>query len=129
MRFGDIRFIIIHKNAQRVFIIAGQVKVTLSKTHRSVHLSKNCRLYLVSFQFVVCDSGDYTVHAIDPDVLVEWDFIEQVVSFLKEYLMKLWNKQAWKLLAPCTYVNEDKENVESVTDFDAFRSAPTTPTG
>jgi len=124
VRFGDTRFIIIHKNAQMVFIIAGHVK-----THRSVHLSKNCRLYLVSFQFVVCDSGDYTVHAIDPDVLVEWDFIEQVVSFLKEYLMKLWNKQAWKLLAPCTYVNEDKENIESVTDFDAFRSAPTTPTG
>ena len=35
--------------------------------------------YLGSFQFVVCDSGDYTVHAMDPDVLVEWDLIEQVV--------------------------------------------------
>ena len=34
---------------------------------------------LLSFQFVVCDSGDYTVHAMDPDVLVEWDLIEQVV--------------------------------------------------
>ena len=38
-------------------------------------------LGLVSFQFVVSDSGDYTIHAMDPDVLVEWDFIEQVVSF------------------------------------------------
>lgn len=36
---------------------------------------------LISFQFVVSDSGDYTIHAMDPDVLVEWDFIEQVVSF------------------------------------------------
>ena len=37
---------------------------------------------LVSFQFVVSDSGDYTIHAMDPDVLVEWDLIEQVVSVL-----------------------------------------------
>lgn len=43
--------------------------------------------------------------------------------------MKLWNKKAWKLLAPCTHVNKDKDNIESVADFDAFRSAPTTPTG
>lgn len=37
---------------------------------------------LLSFQFVVSDSGDYTIHAMDPDVLVEWDLIEQVVSVL-----------------------------------------------
>ena len=33
----------------------------------------------ISFQFVVCDTGDYAVHSMDPDVLVEWDLIEQVV--------------------------------------------------
>lgn len=37
-----------------------------------------------NFQFVVCDSGDYTVHAMDPDVLVEWDLIEQVRIFSHE---------------------------------------------
>ncbi|XP_067032639.1 E3 ubiquitin-protein ligase RNF10-like [Acropora muricata] len=37
-----------------------------------------------NFQFVVCDSGDYTVHAMDPDVLVEWDSIEQVRIFSHE---------------------------------------------
>ena len=41
--------------------------------------------YLISFQFVVSDSGDYTIHAVDPDVLVEWDFIEQVVRFFLHY--------------------------------------------
>ena len=34
---------------------------------------------VISFQFVVCDSGDYTVHIVDPDVLVDWTLIEQVV--------------------------------------------------
>lgn len=37
-----------------------------------------------NFQFVVCDSGDYTIHSIDPDVLVEWDLIEQVRIFSHE---------------------------------------------
>ena len=44
-----------------------------------------CFLDPISFQFVVSDSGDYTIHAMDPDVLVEWDFIEQVVSFFLRY--------------------------------------------
>jgi len=34
----------------------------------------------VSCQFVVRDGYDYAVHAVDPDTLVEWDRIEQVVS-------------------------------------------------
>lgn len=33
-----------------------------------------------SCQFVVKDSGDYTVQMMDPDVLVNWDSVEQVVS-------------------------------------------------
>ena len=35
-----------------------------------------------SCQFVVKYSGDYSVHLADPDLLVEWDMIEQVVSFI-----------------------------------------------
>ena len=36
-----------------------------------------------SCQFVVKYSGDYSVHLADPDLLVEWDMIEQVVSLCK----------------------------------------------
>lgn len=46
-------------------------------------------LDLISFQFVVSDSGDYTIHAMDPDVLVEWDLIEQVVSFFLHYMLHI----------------------------------------
>jgi len=50
-------------------------------------------LDLISFQFVVSDSGDYTIHAVDPDVLVEWDFIEQVVSLF----VKLFRRYQFKI--------------------------------
>lgn len=33
-----------------------------------------------SCQFVVSEDQDYTVHFADPDILVNWDFVEQVVS-------------------------------------------------
>lgn len=36
--------------------------------------------FLFSCQFVVSDSGDYTVYAVDPDILVDWSLVEQVVS-------------------------------------------------
>ena len=43
-----------------------------------------CHLNLFAFssscQFVVSASGDYSVHSGDPDRLVDWDKIEQVVS-------------------------------------------------
>lgn len=35
---------------------------------------------LSSCQFVVSEDQDYTVHFADPDTLVNWDFVEQVVS-------------------------------------------------
>ena len=38
-----------------------------------------------SCQFVVSASGDYSVHAGDPDRLVEWDRIEQVVRVITMY--------------------------------------------
>lgn len=31
-------------------------------------------------QFVVNSNGNYDVHLIDPDALVQWDLIEEVVS-------------------------------------------------
>ena len=33
-----------------------------------------------SCQFVVKDGQDYSVHLMDPDVLVKWESVEQVVS-------------------------------------------------
>ena len=41
-----------------------------------------CVCVCASCQFVVRDGHDYAVHAVDPDMLVEWDRIEQVVSVL-----------------------------------------------
>lgn len=41
-----------------------------------------CGIIIVLFnscQFVVKYSGDYSVQLADPDLLVEWDMIEQVV--------------------------------------------------
>lgn len=32
-----------------------------------------------SYQFVVKDDGDYSIHSVDPDVLVDWDAIELIV--------------------------------------------------
>ena len=37
-------------------------------------------LLLFSCQFVVRDSGDYSVHITESDLLVEWNNIEQVVG-------------------------------------------------
>ncbi|XP_042297486.1 RING finger protein 10 isoform X2 [Sceloporus undulatus] len=39
--------------------------------NKELFLQANC-------QFVVCDDQDYTVHFTDPDILVNWDFVEQV---------------------------------------------------
>ena len=43
------------------------------------NLTNPC-LSLFSCQFVVKESADYSVNAVDPDVLVDWDLIEQVVN-------------------------------------------------
>lgn len=37
-------------------------------------------LYLSSCQFVVRANADYTPYLADPDLLVDWSFIEQIVS-------------------------------------------------
>ena len=38
-----------------------------------------------SCQFVVSASGDYSIHSGDPDKLVEWDRIQQVVRIVTVY--------------------------------------------
>lgn len=42
------------------------------KYNKEQYLQANC-------QFVVKSSGDYSIHLTDPDLLVNWDLIEQVV--------------------------------------------------
>ena len=42
------------------------------KYNKEQYLQANC-------QFVVKSSGDYSVHLADPDTIVNWDLIEQVV--------------------------------------------------
>ena len=42
------------------------------KYNKEQYLQANC-------QFVVKSSGDYSVHLADPDTLVNWDLVEQVV--------------------------------------------------
>ena len=36
-----------------------------------------------SCQFVVRSRGDYSVHLVDPDVIVDWNEIEQLVGSVK----------------------------------------------
>ena len=42
------------------------------KYNKEQYLQANC-------QFVVKSSGDYSVHLADPDTIVNWDLVEQVV--------------------------------------------------
>lgn len=49
----------------------------LHSYNKEQFLQANC-------QFVVCDRGDYAVHAVDPDLLVDWDSIELVRLFCHE---------------------------------------------
>ena len=45
---------------------------------------------------MVSDSGDYEIHAMDPDVLVDWDLIEQVVSSLHQNFYNFFLKSSDK---------------------------------
>ena len=50
--------------------------------------------------------GDYTVNFVDPDVIVDWELIEQVVrskslSFIKEIYCKRWCS---KICPKCSFV-------------------------
>ena len=34
----------------------------------------------ISCQFVVRSDADYSIHMVEPDILVDWNLIEQIVS-------------------------------------------------
>ncbi|XP_050408467.2 RING finger protein 10 [Patella vulgata] len=53
----------------------GSVRKT--KTGNRVRFDKK-RFLQANCQFIVQDTGDYTVHSADPDILVDWDLIELV---------------------------------------------------
>ena len=36
-------------------------------------------MFPYSCQFIVKEDGDYSLHTVDPDKLVDWDMIEQIV--------------------------------------------------
>lgn len=44
-----------------------------------------CHFNVFSCQFVVKEDGDYTIHNIDPDKLVEWDSVELIVSYCQSF--------------------------------------------
>lgn len=51
---------------------------------------------LSSCQFVVSEDQDYTVHFADPDTLVNWDFVEQVVSSSAKLISCSWERELKK---------------------------------
>lgn len=42
---------------------------------------------------MVSEDQDYTAHFADPDTLVNWDFVEQVVSSSAKFLSYLWVRE------------------------------------
>ena len=49
------------------------------------HHLGTCSCVHFSCQFVVRDGEDYSVHMMDPDVLVKWEAVEQVVSSFRMF--------------------------------------------
>lgn len=49
----------------------------LSRYNKEQYLQANC-------QFIVSEGGDYSVHLVDPDLLVDWSCLEQVRLFSNE---------------------------------------------
>lgn len=39
-------------------------------------------IYIDSCQFVVTANGDYSLHLTNPDILVDWKLVEQIVSYI-----------------------------------------------
>lgn len=44
------------------------------------YLHIKCTCTFGSCQFVVTANGDYSLHLTDPDILVDWKLVEQIVS-------------------------------------------------
>ena len=59
-----------------------------------------------SCQFVVKEDGDYTIHNIDPDKLVEWDSVELIVSYCQSFSYRssfsLLINRSWQWWIKCT---------------------------
>ena len=46
-------------------------------------------MFPYSCQFIVKEDGDYSLHTVDPDKLVDWDMIEQIVraNYIKTFVI------------------------------------------
>jgi hypothetical protein len=55
-----------------------------------------------SCQFVVKEDGDYTIHNIDPDKLVEWDSVERLHHYQKPKYYIINSYQSFNLQAVLT---------------------------
>lgn len=55
-----------------------------------------------SCQFIVSDDQDYKVHLADPDRLVNWDYVQQVVSVISVKVQKKKNHTVLHLLIEST---------------------------
>ncbi|XP_031551488.1 RING finger protein 10-like [Actinia tenebrosa] len=77
---NSLNYLLNFKYAPRERMIEQRARSN-SKRHNSFNkerfLQANC-------QFVVSDSADYTVYAVEPDILVDWSLIEQVRIFSHE---------------------------------------------
>lgn len=51
-------------------------------SHSAIQDYNKERFLQANCQFIVVDSGNYTLNIADPDVLVEWDLVEELVSFM-----------------------------------------------
>lgn len=50
----------------------------------------NCIFYFFdSCQFVVIEGGDYSLYWTNPDVLVDWNLVEQIVSCYNSLIINL----------------------------------------
>lgn len=70
----SLNYLLNFKYAPREQTVAHRAKFSRRRQptfNKEQFLQANC-------QFVVHDSGDYTVYAVDPDILVDWSLIEQV---------------------------------------------------
>lgn len=78
---------------------------TLSHTHTQTH----------SCQFVVSVSGDYSAHTADPDLLVDWNSIEQVVRIYKLSCgIKMWGS-FYTMGSLCYLIWESLANLQMVS--------------
>ena len=81
-------------------------------------------LFVPSFscQFVVKGTGDYSVHLHDPDTLVEWDCIEQVVSsrtYVRTSLLHVYTGEFRSV--ECYSLNYDYYNKRFHCPFGTYR--------